>query len=73
MCSGCNPRSGSFEKVKIEVSGRTVEKYERSMGYGNLVMRCDLDGKNYTLAVKGEPKSDVRMYHCPTCGKAYLD
>lgn len=71
MCSTCNHKT--FEKVRIDVSGRTVEKLERVMGYGSLVMRCDLNGKNYTLAVKGEPKSDVRMYRCPTCGHAFLD
>lgn len=71
MCSTCNYKN--FEKITIETNGRTTERLERSMGYGNLVMRCDLDGKNYTLGVKGEPKSEVRMYHCPTCGHLFLD
>ena len=55
------------------MNGRSVEKLERGMGYGSLVMRCDTGGKNYTLAVKGEPNSAVRMYRCSTCGKMYLD
>lgn len=71
MCTTCNYKT--FEKVTIEVNGRTVEKLERGMGYGSLVMRCDINGKNYTLGVRGEPKSEVRMYRCPTCGHAFLD
>lgn len=71
MCSTCNWKG--FEKVTIEMNGRSVEKLERGMGYGSLVMRCDPGGKNYTLAVRGEPNSAVRMYRCPTCGKMYLD
>ena len=71
MCSTCNYKN--FDRVVVEQSGRMVEKLERGMGYGSLVMRCDLNGKNYTLAVKNEPKSDVRMYRCPTCGHEFFD
>lgn len=71
MCSTCNYKN--FEKISIEANGRTMEKLEHSLGYGSLVMRCDIDGKNYTLAVKGEPKSDVRMYRCFTCGHEFFD
>ena len=55
------------------MNGRTVEKLERGMGYGSLVMRCDTNGRNYILAVKGEPKSDVKIYRCPTCGHRFFD
>lgn len=71
MCSTCNHRN--FEKVSIEVNGRVVEKLENGLGYGSLIIRCDPDGTNYNLAVKGEPKSEFRMYRCPTCGHAFLD
>jgi hypothetical protein len=71
MCTTCDHKN--FDKVSIENNGRVIEKLERSMGYGSLVMRCDLDGTNRVLAVKGEPKSDVRIYRCPTCGQLFLD
>ena len=71
MCSTCNYKN--FDHVVIEQGGRMVEKLERGLGYGSLVIRCDLNGKNYTLAVKNESKSDVRMYRCPTCGHVFLD
>lgn len=71
MCSTCNYKN--FEKVSIEVNGKTVERLEKGLGYGSLVMRCNTEGRNYYLAVKGEPKSEIRMYRCPTCGHMYLD
>ena len=71
MCSTCNYKN--FEWVLIETNGRFVGKYERSMGYGSLVMRCDIGGNNYTLGVKNEPKNEVRIYRCPTCGHLLLD
>ena len=66
MCNTCNYTK--YEKVSLESNGRTIEKLERGMGYGSLVMRCDPNGENYTLAVRNEPKSEVRIYRCPTCG-----
>lgn len=36
---------------------------------GSLIIRCDLNGKNYKLAVNNEPKSEFVSYNCPTCGK----
>lgn len=39
------------------------------VGLGNLLIRCDINGKNYRLAVKDEPKSEFVLYHCPTCGR----
>lgn len=66
MCTTCNCKQ--FEKVSIEVGGRVTEKLEQSLGYGHLVIRCNLDGSNYVMAVKDEPKSDFRIYRCPTCG-----
>lgn len=71
MCSTCNYKN--FEKITFEANGRTTEKLEHSLGYGSLVIRCDTDGKNCFLAVKGEPKSDFRMYRCPTCGQEFFD
>ena len=52
MCSTCNYKN--FEKISIEANGRVTEKLEQSLGYGSLVIRCDTDGKNYFLAVKGD-------------------
>lgn len=59
MCSTCNYKN--FE----EVNG----KLEQSLGMCSLLIRCDLDGKNYKLAVKDESKSEFTLYRCPTCGK----
>lgn len=63
MCSTCNPKN--FEKVVVN----ETEKLEQQLGFGNLVIRCDLNAKDYTMAVKTEPKSDYRIYRCPTCGR----
>lgn len=71
MCTTCN--FNLFEKVSVDVNGRTVEKLEQSLGYGSLVIRCDLTGKNYILSVKNEPKSEFRIYRCPTCGHELFD
>ena len=71
MCSTCNYKT--FEKVSIEVNGKTVERLEKSLGYGSLVVRCNPAGRNYYLAVKDEPQSEIRMCRCPTCGHMYLD
>ena len=59
MCSTCNYKN--FEN--------TNGKLEQSLGMGSLVIRCDMSGKNYKLAVKDEPKSEFVLYRCPTCGK----
>lgn len=71
MCSTCNHKN--FEKVSIEMNGRATGKLEQGLGYGNLVIRCNLDGTNYVLAVKNEPKSEFRIYRCPTCGHEFFD
>lgn len=44
-------------------------KLETKLGMGSLIICCDLNGKNYKLAVKNEPKSEFVLYNCPTCGK----
>ena len=67
MCSTCNHKN--FETVSIEINGRTVERLEQSLGYGSLVIRCNITGRNYYLAVKDEPKSEFKCYRCPTCGQ----
>ena len=36
---------------------------------GSLIIRCELNGENYKLAVNNEPKSEFVLYNCPTCGK----
>lgn len=59
MCSTCNYKG--FE----EVNG----KLEQLLGNGSLLIRCDIDGKNYKLAVKNEQKSEFILYRCPTCGR----
>ena len=59
MCSTCNYKS--FENMD--------GKLEHSLGTGSLVIRCDMNGKNYKLAVKNEPKSEYALYRCPTCGR----
>lgn len=59
MCTTCNYKN--YE----EVNG----KLEQQLGIGNLVIRCDANGKNYKLAVKDEPRSEFVLYRCPTCGK----
>ena len=59
MCSTCNYKD--FE----EVNG----KLEQLLGNGSLLIRCDIDGKNYKLAVKNEQKSEFILYRCPTCGR----
>ena len=58
MCSTCN-----YKNFK-EIDG----KLEQQLGMGSLIIRCDLDGKNYKLVVKDEPKSEFVLYRCPTCG-----
>ena len=59
MCTTCNYKN--FE----EVNG----KLEQQLCMGNLLIRCDTNGKNYKLAVKDEQKSEFVLYRCPTCGK----
>ena len=71
MCSTCDYTK--YETIIIELNGRSIEKLERRMGYGRLIMRCDPGGKKYTLGVKDEPNSDVRIYRCPTCGHQLFD
>ena len=58
MCSTCNYKS--FEVVD--------GKLEQLLGNGSLLIRCDIDGKNYKLAVKNEQNSEFTLYRCPTCG-----
>ena len=59
MCSTCNYKN--FENID--------RKLEQNLGMGNLLIRCDMNGKNYRLAVKDEHKSEFVLYHCPTCGR----
>ncbi len=60
MCSTCNYKN--YE----EVNG----KLEQKLGIAEkLIIRCDLNGKNYKMAVDGEPRSEFILYRCPTCGQ----
>ena len=68
MCSTCN--HNYFKQVTVEVNGREVNRLEQSLGYGSLAIRCDTTGRNYYLAVTNEPKSQFKLYRCPTCGRA---
>lgn len=62
MCSTCD--FTKYEKVTIN----NTEKLQKHLGYGSLVIRCNMKGgpDSYTIAVDGEEKSDVRIYRCPT-------
>ncbi len=57
MCNTCNYRN--YENID--------GKLEHSLGMGSLLIRCDIGGKNYRLAVKNEIKSEYVLYYCPTC------
>lgn len=59
MCSTCN----------YKFYDKNNGKLEKNLGMGSLIIRCDLNGKNYKLAVNNEPKSEFVLYNCPTCGK----
>ena len=60
MCSTCNYKN--YE----EVNG----KLEQKLGIAEkLIIRCDLNGKNYKMAVDGEPRNEFILYRCPTCGQ----
>lgn len=63
MCSTCNYKN--FERVE--------NRLEQSLGVGSLLIRCDLNGDNYKLAVKNESKSEFVLYRCPTCGCKLYD
>lgn len=57
-CSTCNYKNFENKNGKLE----------QSLGMGSLVIRCDMNGKNYRLAVNDESKSEYVLYWCPTCG-----
>ena len=61
MCNTCNHTT--YEKV----GEKPDEKLEKELGFGSLLIRCDLDGKNYRLAIKNERNSEFKLYACPTC------
>jgi DNA-directed RNA polymerase subunit RPC12/RpoP len=58
MCSTCDYKRFESKDGKLQ----------QGLGMGSLVIRCDENGKNYRLAVNGEPKSEYVLYWCPTCG-----
>lgn len=64
MCSTCNYKE--FSKNEADPNNTYLEQ---SLGFGSLIIRCDLKGKNYKIAVKDDPKSGFTIYRCPTCGK----
>lgn len=59
MCSTCDYKNYENRGGKLE----------HNLGMGNLLIRCDIGGKNYKLAVKNEDKSEYVCYRCPTCGR----
>ena len=59
MCKTCNYQN--YEQVSPFI-------LERSLGFGSLVMRYNVETKEYKLAVKEEQKSEFHVYRCPTCG-----
>lgn len=63
MCSTCNHTT--YDKI----GEKPNERLEQSLGFGSLLIRCDLDGKNYRLAVKDQWNSEFKLYACPTCQK----
>ena len=70
MCSTCNHTTyNRITEPPVKPNDKPKEYLEQELGFGSLVIRCDVDGKNYRLAVKGEHNSEFKMYRCPTCGK----
>jgi transposase-like protein len=67
MCSVCNPET--FETVTNETTHEIVKI--KHLGMGNLILKCDITGNNYKLAVLGDEKSGYTTYHCPTCGRRF--
>ena len=63
MCSTC-------DFTKYEIVGENENQHrEAKLGLGSLIIRSDMKGENFSLAVAGENKSEYRIYRCPTCGK----
>ena len=63
MCTTCN--YNFYKKVLIN----NIPHLQNKLGNGNLLLRCDTNGKNYKLAVDNENNSEFKCYRCPTCGK----
>ena len=59
MCSTCNHKNFEHNNGRLE----------QSLGNGSLLICCDVNGRNYKLAVKGEQNSNFVLYSCPTCRK----
>lgn len=67
MCSTCNFKT--YHKAVVQQGDKAEETLQQPLGLGSLLICCDPNGRNYFLAVNGEPKSGYRLYSCPTCGK----
>lgn len=63
MCSTCN--WNNYEKVIVN----DTEKLERSFGLAGIVIRCDLKGEDWKMAIRDVNKEATRIYRCPTCGR----
>lgn len=65
-------RNRILKSNSVQMDGNEIKnkngKLEQGLGMGSLVIRCDMNGQNYKLAVNGEPKSEFVIYRCPTCG-----
>ena len=64
MCSTCN-----YKAYTKNVTNPDDLYLEQSLGMGGLIIRCDLKGRHYKIAIKDDAKSAFTIYRCPTCGK----
>ena len=64
MCSTCNHKT--YTKNVTDLNNTYLEQ---NLGMGDLIIRCDVNRKNYKLAIKNDAKSGYTIYRCPTCGK----
>lgn len=62
MCSTCDWTK--FEEIDDKTIGQ-------DLGYGSLQIQCDKKHESFYFAVKDQPNSRFRTYHCPTCGQKF--
>lgn len=60
MCPTCHHTK--FKAIDEETIGQ-------DLGLGDLQIQCDKKYENYKVAIKDQPKSGYKLYHCPTCGR----
>ena len=64
MCSTCD-----YKKYTKNDNDPNDVHLEQNVGLGGLIIRCDVKGKHYKIAVKDDSRSCFTIYRCPTCGK----